>query len=192
MSTITDNAKDLPRLPIPPLKDTCDRYLRSLQGLQSSAEHTNSVNAVNYFLENEGPALDQKLRSYAQHKLSYIEEFWDESYLNYSDSVVLALNPFFILEDDPTPSRGSQLMRASSLIISSLGFVHDLRADILQPDNVRGIPLDMSQYKRLFGTSRIPTQNGCVMRTKSDSRHIIIARKSQFCELITFSIYKYL
>ncbi|TIA88849.1 hypothetical protein E3P99_02363 [Wallemia hederae] len=180
MSTITDNAKDLPRLPIPPLKETCDRYLRSLQGLQSSAEHTNSVNAVNYFLQNEGPALDQKLRSYAQDKLSYIEEFWDESYLNYSDSVVLALNPFFILEDDPTPSRGSQLMRASSLIISSLGFVHDLRADILQPDNVRGIPLDMSQYKRLFGTSRIPTQNGCVMRTKSDSRHIIIARKSQF------------
>ncbi|TIB75421.1 hypothetical protein E3Q23_02442 [Wallemia mellicola] len=177
---LTRNAIDLPRLPIPDLKQTCQRYLRSLEGLQNSSEHDNTIKAVNYFLENEGPHLDQKLRDYASNKFSYIEEFWDESYLNYSDSVVLALNPFFILEDDPTPSRGSQLMRASSLIISSLGFVHDLRANILQPDNVRGIPLDMSQYNRLFGTSRIPTQNGCVMKTKTDSKHIIIARKNWF------------
>lgn len=101
--------------------------------------------------------------------------------LSYSDSVVLSLNPFFILEDDPTPSRGSQIMRAASLITSSLGFVHDLRSNILEPDNVRGIPLDMSQYNRLFGTSRIPTQNGCIMKSKLDSRHIIIARRGQFC-----------
>lgn len=29
---------------------------------------------------------------------SYIEEFWYESYLSHSDPVVLALNPYFILE----------------------------------------------------------------------------------------------
>ena len=29
---------------------------------------------------------------------SYIEEFWYESYLSHSDPVVLALNPFFVLE----------------------------------------------------------------------------------------------
>lgn len=29
---------------------------------------------------------------------SYIEEFWYESYLAHSDPVVLALNPFFVLE----------------------------------------------------------------------------------------------
>ncbi|TIB66939.1 hypothetical protein E3P77_01909 [Wallemia ichthyophaga] len=180
MSHLTDNAVDLPRLPIPSLDATCQRYLNSLQGLQSAQEHNQTKNAVDFFKNNEGPILDKKLRQYANDKYSYIEEFWDESYLNYSDSVVLALNPFFILEDDPTPSRGSQLMRASSLIISSLGFVHDLRCNLLEPDNVRGVPLDMSQYKRLFGTSRIPTQNGCVMRTKGDSKHIIIARKGQF------------
>lgn len=180
MSHLTDNAVDLPRLPIPSLDATCQRYLNSLQGLQSAQEHNQTKNAVDFFKNNEGPILDKKLREYANDKYSYIEEFWDESYLNYSDSVVLALNPFFILEDDPTPSRGSQLMRASSLIISSLGFVHDLRCNLLEPDNVRGVPLDMSQYKRLFGTSRIPTQNGCVMRTKGDSKHIIIARKGQF------------
>jgi hypothetical protein len=33
-----------------------------------------------------------------------------------------------------------------------------LRAGLLNPDNVRGRPLDMDQYTRLFGTARIPTQ----------------------------------
>jgi hypothetical protein len=42
--------------------------------------------------------------------------------------------------DDPTPARGSQLMRATSLILASLSFVHDLRTGVLEPDNFRGVP----------------------------------------------------
>ena len=29
---------------------------------------------------------------------------------------------------------------------------------MLEPDHMRGIPLDMDQYTRLFGTARIPTE----------------------------------
>ena len=61
------------------------------------------------------------------------------------------------IRNDPTPDRGQQLPRAAALIVSSLGFIHDLRAGILEPDTVRGTPLDMDQYTRLFGTARIPT-----------------------------------
>jgi hypothetical protein len=60
--------------------------------------------------------------------------------------------------NDPTPDRGAQLPRASALIVSSLGFIHDLRAGILEPDRIRGKPLDMDQYLRLFGSARIPTE----------------------------------
>jgi len=60
--------------------------------------------------------------------------------------------------NDPTPDRGSQLPRAAALIISSLGFIHDLRKGLLDPDTARGRPLDMDQYNRLFGTARIPTE----------------------------------
>ena len=38
----------------------------------------------------------------------------DEAYLNHADAIVLSLNPFFILEDDPTPTRGSQIVRLQS------------------------------------------------------------------------------
>lgn len=82
--------------------------------------------------------------------------------------------------DDPTPSRGNQLTRAASLILASLGFVHDLRTGQLEPDNVRGTPLDMTQYDYLFGTARVPMPNGCQMRTMSESRHVVVMRRGQF------------
>jgi len=173
----------LPNLPVPPLEDTCRRYLEALKALQDEKEHEITKRAVQAFLRSDGPRVQQSLIEYAKNKPSYIEEFWYgryDSYLQHSDSVVLNLNPFFVLENDPTPSRSSQLPRAASLIISSLGFIHDLRTGILEPDTVRGIPLDMDQYKQLFGTARIPTDHGCKMETASDSTHIIVLRRGQF------------
>jgi len=58
---------------------------------------------------------------------------------------------------DVTPRVNPQLSRAAALILSSLSFIHDLRNGSLQDDAVRGISLDMSQYKRLFGACRVPT-----------------------------------
>ncbi|GAA5863841.1 hypothetical protein JCM8547_006081 [Rhodosporidiobolus lusitaniae] len=170
----------LPKLPIPPLEDTMRRYLRALEGLQTPAEHSRTQAVVSDFLKNEGPELHQRLKDYASTRASYIEEWWTESYLSHSESVVLSLNPFFILEDDPTPARGNQLMRATSLILASLAFIHDLRTGQLAPDEFRGIPLDMSQYLKLFGTARIPTKTGCQMQVDPGARHVAVVCRGQF------------
>lgn len=109
----------------------------------------------------------------------------DESYLSHSDSVVLSLNPFFVLSSDVTPRNDPQLSRASSLILSSLYFIHDLRNGFLAPDAIRGNQLDMSQYERLFATCRAPTELGCRMETYNESRHIVVLRRGQFCKFAT-------
>ncbi|GAA6023450.1 hypothetical protein JCM10207_004418 [Rhodosporidiobolus poonsookiae] len=170
----------LPKLPIPPLEETMGRYLRALEGLQTPSEHARTRSVVDSFLANEGPALHERLKEYAAGRASYIEEWWTESYLSHSESVVLSLNPFFILEDDPTPSRGNQLTRATSLILASLAFIHDLRTGVLEPDSFRGTPLDMSQYCRLFGTARIPTKTGCTMQVDPEARHVVVMARGQF------------
>lgn len=104
----------------------------------------------------------------------------DESYLSHQDSVVLSLNPFFVLSSDVTPRNDPQLSRAASLILSSLAFIHDLRTGQLKADNIRGTPLDMDQYERLFASCRVPTDMGCRMETYDDSRHIVVLRRGQF------------
>jgi carnitine O-acetyltransferase len=94
--------------------------------------------------------------------------------------VVLNLNPFFLLEDDPTPSRNNQVTRAASLVISALSFVRAVRKEELPPDTLRGTPLCMYQYSRLFGTARIPTDNGCIIGQDSSSKHMVVMCRGQF------------
>jgi carnitine O-acetyltransferase len=94
--------------------------------------------------------------------------------------VVLNLNPFFLLEDDPTPARNNQVTRAASLVVSALSFVRAVRLEELPPDTIRGQPLCMYQYSRLFGTARIPTEHGCQIGQDPTSKHIVVMCYGQF------------
>lgn len=100
--------------------------------------------------------------------------------MNFDNPVVLNLNPFFLLEDDPTPARNNQVTRAASLVVSALSFVRAVRKEELPPDTVRGQPLCMYQYSRLFGTARIPTENGCQIGQDPTSKHIVVLCHGQF------------
>lgn len=170
----------LPKLPIPELESTCQRYLSSLKPLQTHREHAETRRAVQEFLQTDGPELHEKLKKYAEGQTSYIEQFWYDSYLNYDNPVVLNLNPFFLLEDDPTPARNNQVTRAASLIASALEFVRAVRREELPPDTVRGTPLDMYQYSRLFGTARVPTDSGCQIQQDDKTKHIVVMCHGQF------------
>lgn len=65
----------LPKLPIPELEHTCRKYLAALKPLQGSREHSETRHAVQEFLKQEGPDLQEKLKQYAVGKTSYIEQF---------------------------------------------------------------------------------------------------------------------
>ena len=79
---VTFAAQDsLPKLPIPDLDATCNRYLEALEPLQSAREHRESKSAVRDFLRSEGPELQERLKKYATGKSSYIEQFCKGSVL---------------------------------------------------------------------------------------------------------------
>ncbi|KAH7393050.1 carnitine acetyl transferase-like protein [Pyrenochaeta sp. MPI-SDFR-AT-0127] len=170
----------LPKLPIPDLEGSCQKYIAALKPLQSPKEHNDTVLSINEFLKSDGPVLQEKLKKYANGKANYIEQFWYDSYLNFDNPVVLNLNPFFLLEDDPTPARNNQVTRAASLVVSALSFVRAVRLEELPPDTVKGQPLCMYQYSRLFGTARIPTENGCQIGQDPTSKHIVVMCSGQF------------
>ncbi|KAJ5091710.1 hypothetical protein NUU61_006580 [Penicillium alfredii] len=174
------NQDSLPKLPIPDLEDTCRRHLDALAALQGPREHEDTKAAVRDFLKTDGPVMQEKLKNYASSKTSYIEQFWYDSYLNFDNPVVMNLNPFFLLEDDPTPARNHQVTRAASLVVSALSFVRAVRREELPPDTVRGTPLCMYQYSRIFGTARLPTENGCVISQDPSAKHVVVMCRGQF------------
>ncbi|KAL5118819.1 carnitine O-acetyltransferase yat1 [Pleosporales sp. CAS-2024a] len=205
----------LPKLPIPELESSLQKYLAALKPLQSPKEHNDTIISVQEFLKSDGPVLQEKLKKYASGRANYIEQFckystspshptfeinlevpqppctsycWSfvdlalgyDSYLNFDNPVVLNLNPFFLLEDDPTPARNNQVTRAASLVVSALSFVRAVRREELPPDTIRGQPLCMYQYSRLFGTARIPTEHGCQIGQDPTSKHIVVLCYGQF------------
>lgn len=76
-STFTENPQEsrtfsqqskLPKLPIPPLEDTCKRYLKALEPLQDEREHEQTQRVVSEFLKGDGPRIQKKLVEWAENK----------------------------------------------------------------------------------------------------------------------------
>ncbi|EGY16002.1 carnitine O-palmitoyltransferase I [Verticillium dahliae VdLs.17] len=143
---------DLPHLPIPELSETTEKYLAALKPLQNAREHGETKAAVAEFLKQDGVELQEKLKRYAESKTSYIEQF----------------------------CKNNQITRAASLVASSLEFVRAVRREELPPDTIKGTPLCMYQFSRLFGTARVPTENGCQIVQDPESKHIVVLCHGQF------------
>lgn len=204
----------LPRLPIPKLEQTCERYLTALKPILNNDE--NAFNQTRQFVEDfrsgDGKRLDDQLRE--QNKLnphtSYISKSWFEMYLKSRLPLVLNFNFFLVFTEDEKPLKPAA--RMTNYIISSVRFKNSLRANWLDPevyhlfpkktDNDRfrkylrfvpkrisfygaalqkAYPLDMSQYDRLFNSTRIPKPDCDILVTKSNNiRHIIVIKNGHY------------
>jgi len=173
---------ELPKLPIPDLDATLDRYVQTVAPLLTPGELAATRAAADEFRREEGPRLQSALQEYAQGRVSYIEDYWYDSYLKSTGSVVLNVNPFFILEDDPTPIPASarQVARAASLVTSMVSFYTQVRGETLEPDSWRGRPMCMHQYRTLFACTRVPSPEsgaaggGDEIVRYEGTRHIVV------------------
>lgn len=202
--------RSLPRLPIPLLEKSCERFLAAVQPIVSQDEYRQTQQVVEEFRQGIGMELHAKLkqRDEANKHTSYISQPWFDMYL--ADRVPLPLNynPLVVLKNETRPEYQQQVIRATNMIISSLRFWRSLQANKLEPevyhmnpkktdtDNYRrwmtiapkafatyasyafkAFPLDMSQYSRLFGTSRIPRIGKDELMLSPDSKHIMVMRR---------------
>lgn len=141
------NQSQLPHLPIPTLEETIGRFPKVVEALQTKEQQEETKRICEEFLQGEGPVLQELLLKYEQEGVasgkigSYIEEFWNESYLAPDESVVMNLNPFFVLEGGPDPKIAQdQLRRAASLCFASLKLASRLKRETLSPDVFKGKP----------------------------------------------------
>jgi hypothetical protein len=102
----------LPRLPIPTLEETLARFPTVVSALLTSSKDKDSsggemakcLQEIQHFLQTDGPVLQELLVEYDRRGRedgtvgSFVEEFWSDAYLAPDSSVVMNLNPFFVLE----------------------------------------------------------------------------------------------
>lgn len=205
----------LPRLPIPELSKTCERYLSAVEPILSSEELKNTKSIVSSFSNGVGQDLQHLLKtSDASNKhTSYISQPWFDMYLSDRSPLPVNYNPLLVMKHDQKAEYNNQLIRSANLVISSLRFMKSLENNILEPEvfhmnpsesdterfrqitrlapkaiatyvayAFKAFPLDMSQYHRLFGVTRIPKISKDILfqAEKSNSRHIVIIRGGKY------------
>ena len=89
----------MPRLPVPPLSQTCDLYLRSVRPL-ATEEQLETTKALVADFQKEGGVgqrLHALLKDRAAKEFNWLERWWDNSYLDtraWDRSVMHAAKPF--------------------------------------------------------------------------------------------------
>lgn len=206
--------ENLPRLPIPPLDKTCQRYLAAVQPILNNDEKTfdTTRQIVADFRTTDGKRLDAQLRyiDASNRQTSYISKPWFNMYLKSRLPLILNFNYFLAFtEDQHQLPAGARL---TNYLISSIRFMNSLRANCLDPeiyhfhpektntDHFRqtirlipkrfsfygaflnkAFPLDMSQYHRLFNSTRIPKVDCDELVTNDeDIRHIIVIKRGHY------------
>lgn len=128
--------KSLPRLPIPELSKTTDRYLKALQPLLTNDQYSQAQVRTNDFFLKEGKGLQEKLvtKDKLNKHTSYISEYWFDLYLRDRIALPINYNPLIVFQNDVRNEYNNQLIRATNLLTSAVRFMLSLREQILEPE----------------------------------------------------------
>ncbi|KAJ1916722.1 Carnitine O-acetyltransferase mitochondrial [Tieghemiomyces parasiticus] len=189
----------LPRLSVPDLEATTQRYLRTIQPINvDPARRAASEKAVAEFTKpgGLGPELQARLHAYDQSQpTSWLESLWlDKGYLEWREPIFVNVSWWAQFIDSPTlgvlqgaqhPAPGTftenQIRRAAELTQSMTVFQRALDDQRIPPELARKVPQCMNQYRYLFGTTRIPDfpKDRLINQYPTTARHIMVLARDQ-------------
>jgi carnitine O-acetyltransferase len=116
---------NLPKLPVPALGATLEKYLKSIRPLVDDKEYKETEKAVKDFEAPGGLGLQLQERLLARFNdpsvVNWLEDWWlDQAYMGYRDPVVIYVSYFFLYKDDKL--RKSPAQRAAAITTAALEF----------------------------------------------------------------------
>ncbi|KAJ8284863.1 hypothetical protein COCON_G00037130 [Conger conger] len=182
----------LPKLPVPPLRQTLDTYLKCVEHLVSKEQFRKTKAIVEKFGApgGTGELLQKKLQERRDKTDNWVYDYWlEDMYLNNRLALPVNSSPVMVFPKQNFRDCGDILRFAAHLISGVLEYKALLDGRALPVEYARGqlagTPLCMEQYYRLFSSYRLPgpqrdtlvAQQSCVM---PEPEHIIVACKNQF------------
>ncbi|KAI2657870.1 Choline O-acetyltransferase [Labeo rohita] len=166
--------KGLPKLPVPPLQQTLDMYLKCMSHLIPEEQFKKTKEIVEKFGApgGIGEFLQKKLLERSVQKANWVYDYWlEDMYLSNRLALPVNSSPVMVFPKQNFRSQSDTLRRA-------------LPVDYAR-GQLAGTPLCMDQYNKVFTSYRLPgpkldtlvAQKSTVM---PEPEHIIVACKNQF------------
>ncbi|XP_015604100.1 carnitine O-acetyltransferase isoform X2 [Cephus cinctus] len=186
ITSLNLNMKPLPKQPVPELKKTMERYLKSLKPLLTESEYRNSEKLANDFIKDDGPGimLHKKLLERFEKTENWMSEWWlQKAYLGYRAPVIVNSSPGTVGPPQEFSSQREMQVFAARVIRAICEYDRMVKSQSMKQEAVRDIPLDMQPYAMILGTHRQPN-DGCDNLLHTDNaRHAIILSNNHFFKL---------
>lgn len=178
----------LPKLPIPPLRQSLDKYLRSIKPLVDDEDFKHTEHLVEVFSRKggHGDKLQSQLVKRSAREDNWLEEWWlNSAYLDSRLPIPIISNPGVIFYKDLIVGNTlhEQLKLAARAVSGLLDFKAKLDGKRLPVEKgAKGRDLDMSQYGKLLNSCRVPgsRRDKIVNYSSEQPRHICVAHNNHF------------
>ncbi|KAJ9060709.1 Carnitine O-acetyltransferase mitochondrial, variant 2 [Entomophthora muscae] len=176
----------LPKLPVPKLDVTLNRYLNSVQPVVSPSQFKQTCEIAKNFGSNIGKELQARLEARAADPKidNWLEDWWNDlAYFGYRDPVVVYVSYFYVYNNLPTQTKNTR--RAAEIVQAALQFRDLVVEENLTPETTRQGPMCMASYEFMFNATRIPAKPSDYVRTVDPTVNdfIVVARKNRFFTL---------
>ncbi|XP_070783465.1 choline O-acetyltransferase-like isoform X1 [Enoplosus armatus] len=182
----------LPKVPVPPLKQTLNTYLKCVQHLVKEEQFKKTKAIVEKFGApgGVGEVLQKKLLERRDKTTNWVYDYWlEDMYLNNRLALPVNSSPVMVFPQQTFRDHKDALRFAARLIRGVLDYKALIDARALPVDFARGqlagTPLCMEQYYRLFTSYRYPGLKADMLKVQMSAassvpEHIIVACKNQF------------
>ncbi|XP_066907892.1 carnitine O-acetyltransferase isoform X2 [Halyomorpha halys] len=180
---ISKKFSSLPCFPVPPLLDTLKKFLTSTKPFLSSEEYCCSEEILKCFGApgGEGEFLQCLILERAEKMDNWLTDWWQKhAYFDNRNPLILNTITGLSFPVQRYKTEKEFLECASKIAAGALQFKKLVDENKIPQECIGDQPLDMSQYKTIFGTCRVPhdTSDYLVFNSKSD--HITVAYKNNF------------
>ncbi|KAM3599690.1 uncharacterized protein V6R79_009925 [Siganus canaliculatus] len=184
----------LPCLPVPPLQQTCERYITALEPIIEVDELQHTQELLQDFQKagGVGEKLQKSLEKRASNTENWLSKWWVQvAYFEYRLPVVVHSSPGLVLPRMMFRDKQGQLRFAAKLIAGVLDFKTMIDNETLPVEYMGGKPLCMNQYYEVLSSCRIPglKKDSVVNHAKSSKppRHITVVHNFQFFVLDVYN-----
>jgi len=178
----------LPRLPVPALHDTMERYLRSVRPLKSDEDYNRLELLVRDFEKGLGPKLQRYLVLKSWWATNYVTDWWEEYVYLRGRAPIMINSNFYGLDavfQHPTKNPAA---RGGNIIYSMLQFRRLEQREELKPIMLPSkVPLCSAQYVRQFNTTRVPGIDTDTLVHYSDSQWVVVYHKGRYFKMYLYN-----
>jgi len=173
----------LGKLPVPSLKETLPKFLRTVRPHLNEEEYEETFEKVKDFAKEGGVGhiLQGLLEERAQKTENWFSDWWlDMAYLAYRDPVIVWSSPGIVWPTQKFEDEKAMVRFAAKAVAGALDYKISVDNQAIPVEMQGGKPLDMQQYFKVFGTTRLPAMPIDTQSFNPESKHIIVIYNNHF------------